>query len=265
MPKPNSKKVEKAEKEAYLEEARGWERDRQYRESKSTRLAWRLAGVSWVITVIAVTGLAAMGPMKTVVPFVIQTDKTTGVVDVVNTLTDQKNTESEAMNKFFVQRYVRYREAYTNALAADTYSKVGLMSAPAEQLRYFAWFNPKNPMSPLNVYKDFATVKVTMKSTSFIKPDVALVRYIKEVERGGDKSVSNWAATVTFSYVKAPMNEKDREVNPLGFQVVEYRNDPEGASFEVPAPLPAAPQAPAKPAVSIFPPSPQADAAGSNQ
>jgi len=263
MTKPNSRKVQADELKAYLAETQSWETDRLEQNEKSKRLAWRLAGASWVLTFVAVTGLAIMGPMTRVVPYVIRADQTTGVVDIVSALTDQKTNYDEAMNKFMVQRYVRYREGYSNKLASEFYNNVGLMSSTQEQLRYFAWFNPKNPMSPLNVYKDFANVKITMKSTSFIKPDVALVRYVKEIERAGDKSVSNWAATITFTYVKAPMKEKDREVNPLGFQVLEYRNDPEGGSFEVPAPS-ASQQVTPKPAVSIYPPSPQSTATGDN-
>jgi len=265
MGKPSPRKVAAKELDDYLAEAKSWEVDRFAQNDKSKRLAWRLAGASWVLTLIAVTGLAVMGPMTKVVPFVIRTDQSTGVVDIVSALTDQKTNYDEAMNKFMVQRYVRFREGYSNNLANDYYNSVGLMSSTQEQQRYFAWFNPKNPMSPLNVYQAFANVKITMKSTSFIKPDVALVRYVKEVERGGDKTVSNWAATVTFTYVKAPMKEKDREINPLGFQVLEYRNDPEGASFDVPAPVVARPPAaPQNPSPSIYPPSPQSNPEGDN-
>jgi type IV secretion system protein VirB8 len=259
--KPNQKKIAKQEQEQFLKEAQSWERTRQFMEQKSTRVAWRLCGVSWAITAIAVTGLALVGPMKEVVPFVIQTDKTTGVVDVVNEMANAKSSYDEAIDKFFLQNYVRYREGYSNELAKEFYNRVGLLSGPNEQTRYFAWFNPHNRNSPLNVYKDFATVNVTMKSVSFINKDkdsgntVALVRYIKEIERGGDKSVSNWVATITYKYVRLPMKEKDREVNPLGFQVMDYRNDPEGAAFEVPA-VRALPKTPtAKPSADIFPPS----------
>ena len=54
---------------------------------------------------------------------------------------------------------------------------------------------------------------------------MALVRYIKEVERGNEKIQTHWAATVIFKYTASPMGEKDRATNPLGFQVLEYRND----------------------------------------
>lgn len=245
------KKVSKKELETYLAEARSWETHRVLECERSKRTAWRVAGAACLVAAIAVTGLSVLGPLKKVEPYVIRVDNATGIVDVVTALKDQKTNYDEAMNKFFVQRYVRYRESYSNALASDYYSNVGLMSSTSEQQRYYAYFNPKNPESPLNVYQNYATVKTIIKSTSFIKPDVALVRYVKEIEQGGDKSISNWAATITFTYTKASSKEKDREVNPLGFRVEEYRNDPEGESYEISAPV-AAPVA-ERPAVTIFP------------
>lgn len=246
------KKVAQEEFQAFLNEARSWETNRVVEIEKSKRTAWWIAGVSVFVAVIAVLGISVMGPLKKVEPYVIRVDNTTGIVDVVTALKDQQSNYDETMNKYFVQRYVRFRESYSHQLASDNYTNVGLMSSPAEQQRYYNYFNPKNPDSPLNVYQNYATVRINIKSTSFIKPDVALVRYIKEVERGGDKVVSHWAATVTFNYTKASTKEKEREVNPLGFKVSEYRNDPEGTSYETPVSATIAPPA-EKPAVTIFP------------
>jgi type IV secretion system protein VirB8 len=275
MAKRSQKAIEKQEHEEYLKEAQGWERDRIYQEQKSTRLAWRITGVSCFITILAVGGLSVLGPLKTVVPVVIETDKTTGVVSVVKEMSDSKDSYGEVLDKYFLKKYLRYREGYSSALSQYNYKAVGLMSGNAESQRYFAWFNPKNQNSPLNLYKDFATAKVTIRSVSFLpkndarkkdaNPDttVAIVRYMKEVERNGDRNVSNWTATITYKYLKLALSEADREINPLGLQVLEYRNDPEGEAFEIPAPQKAAANAAPAPAVSAFPPSPQAaNAAG---
>ena len=113
-------------------------------------------------------------------------------------------------------------------MADVNYKAVGLLSGNTEQQRYFDYFTPKNPQSPLVVYGKYAKVNITIKSTSFIKPNVALVRFVKEVVRGPDKpELSHWASTVTFKYVGAPMSDADRAVNPLGYQVTDYRTDPE--------------------------------------
>lgn len=221
-------KSEKSDLQAYFNEAKSWETSRVKELLDSRKTAWRVAGVAAVLAIIAVGAVAGLTPLKEVSPYVIRVDNSTGVVDVVEALTDGKTNYEEAVNKYFTQWYVRYREGYSKDLAEEYYYNVGLMSNSIEQQKYYQAFNPKNPQSPLNVYGPYAKVKIRIKGTSFISPHVALVRYVKEVERGLDKpQATHWAATITFKYTKAPMSERDREVSPLGFQVTEYRNDPD--------------------------------------
>lgn len=246
----NSKDFEK-----YLSEARSWETNRLLAAHKSERLAWRIASLAGLLCAASIVAVAALAPFKTVEPYVIRVDNSTGIVDVVSALKNSKSNYEESVNKFFVQWYLRYREGFSRDLAEEYYYAVGLMSSSQEQQRYFAYFDPRKPTSPMNVYGDLGKVKIVLKSTSFIQPNVALVRYSKEVQRGADlPSVTHWAATITFRYSGAPMAEKDRAINPLGFQVTEYRNDPDSLVVEsrpqaiAPAPANAAP-----PPVTLFP------------
>ena len=213
---------------AYFEEAQSWETDRNKAMRRSARTAWAVAAVSAAIALASVVAVAGLTPLKRTDPYVIRVDNSTGVVDVVNALKDGKENYDEAVNKYFIQWYVRYREGYSRDLTEEYYYNTGLMSGGVEQQRYFDSFNPKNPRSPINVFGALAKVKVRVKSTSFISPTVALVRYTKEIERGTDRAqITHWAATVTFRYTAAPMAERDRAINPLGFQVIDYRNDPD--------------------------------------
>lgn len=229
--------VEKKDFDNYLKEARSWETDKVQELLKSRKVAWWVASGAGAIAFAAVLAVASLTPLKTTEPYVIRVDNSTGAVDVVQAMKDGKTNYDEAMNKYFVQWYVRYREGYSKELAEDYYSYVGILSNGVEQQKYYAAFNPKNPQSPLNVYGAYAKVKIDIQSTSFINPNVALVRYTKKVERGLDQpQVTHWAATITFKYLGAPMKEKDRGINPLGFQVTEYRNDPDAAVNNAPAP-----------------------------
>ncbi|MDR2031369.1 MAG: virB8 family protein [Azoarcus sp.] len=247
-------KIEKRDFENYLGEARSWETSKVREIERSKKLAWRVTIAFGVTAVAAVLAVAMMMPLKTVEPYVIRVDNSTGIVDVVKALKDGKTNYDEAMNKYFTQWYVRYREGYSKELAEDYYYNVGIMSNTTEQQKYYQYFNPKNPLSPLNVYGAYAKVKISIKSTSFINPTIALVRYTKEIERGLDKPlVTHWAATVTFRYTKAPMSEKDRGINPLGFQVIEYRNDPDALTPAAPALATPPASAPATPSVTVFP------------
>jgi type IV secretion system protein VirB8 len=225
MPK-QEKKVEKKDFDRYLAEARSWETDKVQQSEKSKKIAWWIAAAGVVVGVLGTASATLQATRAPAPPVVLRVDNTTGIVDTIKPLANGKTNYEEVVNKYFTQLYVRYREGYSKELAPDYYTSVGIMSVGLEQQKYYEWFNPKNPQSPLNVYGPYAKVKVRIKSTSFIKPNVALVRYTKDIERGLDKpQVSHWAATITFKYSGAAMLEKDRAINPLGFQVVEYRND----------------------------------------
>lgn len=243
----------------YLSEARSWETDSLLAAERSKKVAWVVASVASLIALAAVLAVAGLTPLKRTDLKIVRVDNATGVVDVVTEMPDAKTSYSEAVNKYFAQAYIKYREGYSRELAEEYYYNVGLMSGQGEQRRYGEFFSPKNPQSPLNVYGTAARLKVRVKSVSFIKENVALVRYVKEVERGGSErpQASHWAATVIFKYSGAPMSEKDRAINPLGFQVTEYRNDPDSGA-EAQSAAPVAQQevtvpAPQSPPVTVYP------------
>ena len=223
-----NKKIANELFEAYLQEARSWETDKISAIEKSKKVAWTIAIASGCLAFASVLAVAMLSPLKTVEPYVIRVDNATGIVDVVTALKDGKTTYDEAMSKYFTQWYVRYREGFSMELAEDYYKSVGIMSTGLEQQKYFEWFNPKNPLSPINIYGPSAKSIISIKSTSFLKPNVAMVRYTKAIQHGlSAPELTHFAATITFKYSGAPMAEKDRAINPLGFQVVEYRNDPD--------------------------------------
>ncbi|WP_164893523.1 type IV secretion system protein, partial [Mesorhizobium sp. M7A.T.Ca.US.000.02.1.1] len=64
-------------------------------------------------------------------------------------------------------------------------------------------------------------------NVSFLAPNIASIRYEKTIRANDAATRSIWLATVTFRYSNAPMSEDDRLVNPIGFEVTDYRNDPE--------------------------------------
>jgi len=237
--------------EAYLKEAQSWESDINSMREKSEKRAWRVAYAAGTFAFVALIGIAALAPLKEVTPFLVRVDNTTGIVDIVTAIVDGKTTYEEAINSYFLRNYIRYREAYSYSLAEEYYVNVGAMSAPEEQKKYFEYFNPKNPDSPLKVYGQNVTVEINVDSTSYIKPDVALVRWHGIERRPGEKPLlSHWASTLTFRYVGTPMKKKDREISPLGFQVTEYRRDSDSSiqtqlpisSQQVPVSVSPAPQ-----------------------
>ena len=213
----------------YYAEARTWDQDRLAGAYRSRRLAWIIASVSGVIAIVAVGAVAALAPLKSVEPFVITVDRSTGATEITTALTgDRSVTYDEAVSKYFLAQYVRVREAWVPAAAKENFDSVAILSDPKEQDRWQQYFDSHNLASPQNVYGPKTTVDVSIRNIAFVNPKVAQVRYARTVRPDvGDVVQTNWIATITFDYITAPMSEKDRFRNPLGFQVVSYRADPE--------------------------------------
>ncbi len=226
-------KDDKKATELYLQESSYWERDKVKSLNRSNRVAWSLAIFGLGLASLCTWTVGQLVPLKTVEPYVIRVNETSGTVDIVSALKNGETTYEEALNKYFLIKYVRHREGYSRALAEEYYYTTGLMSGNYEKKRYLEWFNPKNPESPLNLYRDDKLVTIDVQSVSFLGSDrdIALVRYIKKITPVNSSTpiVTHWAATLKFQYSSAPTKERDREITPLGFQVVEYRNDPDSS------------------------------------
>ncbi|GGO83777.1 conjugal transfer protein TraJ [Marinobacterium nitratireducens] len=226
----------------YFDEARSWDLDAKERIKRSEKRAWFIAGAAVLVAVLEAGALVGLTPLKSVEPFVIRVDNNTGLVDVVSTLaeTDGDVTEKaqEALDKYWLSNYIRHRENYQWETRDFDRQMVGLLSDSVIQQSYAAYTDPRlNSAAPVAVYGQNTEVEARVKAISIInsetvengeKRTTALVRYTKQVKRAGERTpLTHWAATVTFVYLDTSMKVEDRLLNPLGFQVVKYRNDQE--------------------------------------
>ena len=212
----------------YFEEARRWDQDRLAAAVRSKRLAWGVAAGAGGLAIAAVLAVAALAPLKSVEPFVVRVDRSTGAVDVMTGLKGPDPlTYEEAVSKYFLGLYVRAREGWLPQAAAQNFRQVAILSAPAEQQRWADFFRPANPQSPQVAWGPMAQSLIEVRSISFVSPNVATVRFHRVLRQAQQTTESDWVATLAFTYTKAPMAEADRLKNPLGFQVISYRADPE--------------------------------------
>lgn len=205
------------------DEAISWETERVVSLRKAARNAWYVAGIACICALLAIAAIFGLTPLKQTIPYVIRVNQTTGIVDVVNTLQDSKTTYGKAVTRYFAAKYIRARESYSRALAATRYKEVGLMSGHDVTREYYKAFSPKNPKSPLKVYRENAKVKAQIRSISFLSPHLLSIRFIKTVKWDNRQpDTYHRIATVKFRYSGAPMHAADRLINPLGFQVIDY-------------------------------------------
>jgi type IV secretion system protein VirB8 len=211
----------------YFDKSRRFDQDRMISAERSRRLAWFVATVASLLACVSVAAVVALTPLKTVEPFVIRVDNSTGIVEVVSALSSAAGTYDEEVTKYFAARYVRAREGYVWSDAEENFRIASLMSNSAEQQRFSSWYRGSNPESPQNVYGRSSTSRIAITSISLINNNVVSVRYTRTITRGDDIRTTHWVATITYSYANAPTSSSDRLVNPLGFVVSEYRADPE--------------------------------------
>jgi type IV secretion system protein VirB8 len=213
----------------YFAEAKRWDQDRLASAVRSKRLAWTVAAVAGGLAITATVAVVGLTPLKSVEPFVIRVDQATGAVDLARGLSAETGPVryEEAVSKYFLAQYVRAREGYLDTAAEENFRLVSILSGPAEQRRWADLFRGTNLASPQNLYGRAAEASVSIRAVGFINPEVANVRYRRTVRRAQQVEESDWIATIAFAYTRAPMTEADRLRNPLGFQVLSYRSDPE--------------------------------------
>jgi type IV secretion system protein VirB8 len=219
--------------EQYLREAQGWERDVSRRANRSARIAWSVAAISCLVTALAVAAIAMLTPLKTVEPFLMRVDNTTGIIDVVPVF-EGKAELPEVVTRHLLNNYVTSRERYFYATAETDYETVGAYNSPQLNSEWFQYWDRNNPLSPLSLYKDGTTVRAQIKAISFLKPasgqtDLAQVRFIKAARPGGSgqEQLTHWIATIQFAYIAPSKDERTRGINPMGLRIVDYRREPE--------------------------------------
>lgn len=211
---------------AYYQGADEWAEEKYRLASRRARL-WQYVGLgSGVIALLLSLSLAGLTPMKTAVPYVIKVDSSSGIVEIIEPLREGTVPGDEALTKYFIVQYLQAREQYERQRFEVDANKVSMMSSGRVFDEYSQEFAPSVEDSPFRLYGDNGTVTIEVRSINFLDADTAVVRLKRSVNRQGERRESDWMITLSFSYLLTPGSESDRFVNPLGFQVTQYRKDP---------------------------------------
>ncbi len=234
------------ELQAYFAEAASWDLDRLQQAQRLGRMGWGTAIAGWTAVVALGVGLLMLLPLKTVEPFIVRVDNTTGIVDVVPRYTGA-GVQDEAITRYLLGRYVRICEAFVMATAESDYEECGAFHTARVNEAWYAKWKPSNPSSPLVRFRDGTTVRVSVAAITFLERgpglrDLAQVRYRTATRAGGAGSdrIEQWIATIRFTYGAPSGNAKLRQWNPMGLKIVDFRREPElavsGSAASVNAP-----------------------------
>ena len=224
--------VTRKDESEYFKEAATWDEDRIRDLSKGRKTGWYVAGAEFLIIVLLATAIVVMLPLKTKEWGIVRVDTSTGIVDQVVKLADARETYDEIMTKFFLRRVVTLRESYTRGQLQSNYDQAVLFTAPNARPQLKTDFSYENPIGPYKRYGELGTASIQIKNISFVAKNIAQIRYVRSDRKAGNETLTHWVATVEFRYVSQPASDDARGVNPIGFQVTNYRNDPE-ATVEI--------------------------------
>lgn len=211
-----------------------WASDSEKRQQRIARYAILAAAIAALIAVLEAVALVVVTPLKTVEPYTILVDRQTGQTMLVDPAQPRKVDADSALNQSFLARYVTAREGYDFDLAPDNYSHVMSWSAPGVRDRYAAQMRADNPASPIARFSRSKRLSVEILSITPMDQDTAMVRYASRLrsEAGREGTATRWVAIVDYRYVARPMSWTEMLINPLGFEVTDYRTSPEVGTIE---------------------------------
>lgn len=214
---------------AYYQEAGSWATDQLAALQNSRRTAWIVAIIGVALAAIEGVALIVLMPLKTVEPYTLLVDRTTGYVQALKPLEPSQITPDRALVQSMLVQYIIARESFDVATVQANYKKIGLWSVDMARNDYLNLMQASNPEGPLMRYPRSSILETRVKSVSPLGERSALVRFETVRRDAGSRyeTPQPWVAAVKYRFAGEPMSVEDRYLNPLGFQVSEYRRDPE--------------------------------------
>lgn len=213
--------------DVYLQAAKELECDRVDEINKQRKVYLVLMIVFAAIAALAIiVACIAILVRKEPEPTALLVDKSTGYVQVLKPLSDQESTFPDVVDKSQVANWVIKRYQYDWYTISNDFEAIKLMSSSSVFSEYDAEIKDKN--SSLNTLKDKGKIKVSIISTSLMDEHTAQVRFTSEKVDSSGKNfdgspVQRWLATIKFQYVNKSMTELERNISPLGLEVVSAK------------------------------------------
>lgn len=228
---PQTKTASGGDRTALHASTQSWAQTLQIERAASLKTAWRVALAACVVAVLEAIALVVLMPLKTVEPYTLLVDRRSGYVEAARGLKLGPLSEDEAVTQAFLAQYVLARETFDAADINDGYQKVAAWSAGRARASWLRAYDRANPSSVLNTRAASTVISARINSIAMLNATTALVRFETQRLDAADlepRPDGAWTAVVSFRRSGAPMKMSDRLINPLGFQVTDYRRDVDG-------------------------------------
>ncbi len=173
-----------------------------------------------------------LSPLKSVEPFVIQVDERTGMTEIVTSSTISELSDKQAVDNFYLWRYVRARESLGKTSIYHNDEVVRVLSEPTVYRGYREEINPqKNPQGYYALLaaegrREVQFTSLVHQRSNSPKEPRKVVELSFEVTEVGSSNIPvtfNKIARIEYGYSDGiQLSKDDRLLNPLGFQVQNY-------------------------------------------
>jgi len=188
--------------------------------------------------IVSVLVVAEITSQKTIEPFVIQVEEKSGMTQVVRPIAKTYIDENKALNNYFIVRYLRAREEYFAPTYEYDYRTVTRMLSSDDVYRAFSReVAQSNESSPVR-WADMGTRDITILSILDMETPEGLTGHTVQVRflvkdtmlsSGGSVKTTQYAkvARIRYDYIKMELTDEEFYVNPVGFQVLQYKTTQE--------------------------------------
>lgn len=207
---------------------------------RSERRAWMVAWSAIAMALILAGGYFVFLPLKEKVPYLVMADAYTGtstVARLIGNFGEHGITTSEALNKSNIAHFIMARESYDySQFGQRDWNTVHAMATPMVTSGYARLFTKTNPQNPQTLFGKNKSIRVKILSLQLHDPaetggtpksaTVRFQRSLYDKGAGASTPLDSKIASLEFSYnPNLKMDEPNRILNPLGFQVTSYRVD----------------------------------------
>ena len=202
----------------------------RYLIEQSNKRAWLISFVAIFIASLSPIAVVLLTPLKTIEPYVIRVDNTTGMVDILTLLDEKEITQNEALDKYFISQYIKAREGYYYELLNQDYLLTQLMSSENVANEYRALYEGDNARDQILKNSNEVSVQilsVVLGESNGVKTSTIRANITTKNLSSRGTSQATKVITLSYDYTLGKASEENRLLNPLGFKVLTYRIDNE--------------------------------------
>ncbi len=207
---PNSKK----------HKIQNWYSDRYFSATLQRNFLFFFATITSIAMLISLIVIKNLYEQKSVDPYLIEVEKQTNVMAIVDNTTKQEYTAQEAIKEYFILQYLNAREGYKPQSLEENINLIRVFSSKS----VFEDYQQTSSASQMLRFARDTIAKVKVKSISYVTDGRVEIRFTVEIfsQELAKTDLKSYILMLGFSFLSLELSQAEIRLNPLGFQVISY-------------------------------------------